>query len=271
MARARKKAEGPSELLFLGTAGARIVVFNQILASGGMVLSSAGTSILIDPGPGSLVQCKKRKVNPRQLDAILLSHKHLDHSADINVMIEAMTNGGFHPKGKVFAPFDALEGDDPVVMRYLRSYVDEIVVLEPAKTFFVGGIRFETSPFYHTHGEVQTLGMKFSLPDCTFAYIPDGRYSDEFADFYRADVVVMNTVRLEPTPQLDHLSVEDAAKFAQSARPKTLILSHFGMTVLRANPRKVAEELTQRTGVKCVSAWDGAKFDLAQLASETEG
>ena len=270
---ARRKAEaGASELLFLGTAGARIVVFNQILASGGMVLTSKGTSILIDPGPGCLVQCKRHKVSPKRLSAILLSHKHLDHSADVNVMVEAMTDGGFSPRGKLLAPHDALEGDDPVVLKYLRGYLAEgVEVLEPGKTYYVGDIRFETSPFYHKHGEVQTLGLKFHLPEGTLAYVTDGRYAPEFERFYKADVIVMNTVRKEPTPELDHLSAEDAAKLAQAVKPKALILTHFGMTMLRAGTRKVAEELSKRTGVKVIAAWDGARFDIAELVGGATG
>jgi hypothetical protein len=42
-------------------------------------------------------------------------------------MIEAMTEGGFKKRGVLFAPEDALEGD-PVVLKYLRNYVKEIVV-----------------------------------------------------------------------------------------------------------------------------------------------
>jgi phosphoribosyl 1,2-cyclic phosphodiesterase len=57
------------------------------------------------------------------LDGILLTHKHLDHSGDINVMIEAMTEGGFKKRGVLFAPRDALE-EDPVVLKYAMGYVE---------------------------------------------------------------------------------------------------------------------------------------------------
>jgi len=267
----RKVRLGPSELLFLGTAGARVVVFNQILASGGMVLSSKGATLLIDPGPGCLVQCKRYKVNPKRVSAIVLSHKHLDHSADVNVMIEAITDGGFSPRGKLFAPLDALEGDDPVVLKYLRGYLAEgIEVLEPGRNYFVGDLKFETPPFYHKHGQVQTLGLKFHLPEGDLSYITDGRYSPDFERFYKAEVIVMNVVRKEPSPELDHMSAEDAARMACSARPKALIITHFGMTMLRAGTGRVAEELTRQTGVKVVAAWDGARFNIAELVGEGE-
>ncbi|MCX7911999.1 MAG: MBL fold metallo-hydrolase, partial [Dehalococcoidales bacterium] len=96
-------------LVFLGTAGARFMVSKQLAASGGIWLNLAGTQILLDPGPGSLVQATRRRLNPEKLDAIILSHRHLDHSSDANVMIEAMTNGGFRRRGWLFAPQDALD------------------------------------------------------------------------------------------------------------------------------------------------------------------
>jgi len=51
-------------ITFLGTAGARFVVTRQFLASGGAWLTLGNTQILLDPGPGSLVQAAKRKLDP---------------------------------------------------------------------------------------------------------------------------------------------------------------------------------------------------------------
>src|SRR4030042_4443797 len=87
-------AELNDSITVLGTAGARFVVIHQFLASGGAWLNLGDTQILFDPGPGCLVQATKRRLDPAKLDAIVLSHKHLDHSGDINIMIEAMTDGG---------------------------------------------------------------------------------------------------------------------------------------------------------------------------------
>ena len=95
---------------FLGTGGARVLVFKQLLASGGLWLDFEGTRLSFDPGPGALVQATQRKLYPTQLDGIILSHRHLDHASDVNAMIEGMTTGGLEPKGTVFAPRDGPRG-----------------------------------------------------------------------------------------------------------------------------------------------------------------
>src|SRR5207237_9199053 len=121
---------GDVNLTFMGTDAARFMVAKQIAASGGLYLEEGDTRISLDPGPGAVVQYAKRKVDLTKLDAIVLSHRHLDHSNDVNVMIEAMTEGGFSRRGRLFCPTDALEGD-PVVLQYLRHFPEDIVGLEP--------------------------------------------------------------------------------------------------------------------------------------------
>src|SRR3990167_8899741 len=113
---------------FLGTAGARFVTIKQMRASGGIWISYEGTNVLIDPGPGSLVRCLDTapKLDPSTLNAIILTHKHIDHSNDINIMIEAMTSGGTKKKGVVFLPGDMLTPGS-IVLDYVRQLPEKII------------------------------------------------------------------------------------------------------------------------------------------------
>ena len=43
------------------------------------------------------------------------------------------------------------------------------------------------------------------------------------------------------------------------------LLNHYGMHVWRAKPWLIAEDLSQKTGVKVIAARDGMKFDLTKL------
>jgi ribonuclease BN (tRNA processing enzyme) len=249
-------------IIFLGTAGARVMVANQILSSGGLWLSLSGSEILLDPGPGTLVQATKRKLKAGNLKGIILSHKHLDHAADVNIMIEAMTDGGLRRRGILFAPEDALE-DDPVVLRYLRDYLERIETLREGQAYKLGDVDFKT-PLRHIH-PVETYGLLFHTPSYTISYIADTRYFNELCTHYGSDLLIINVVRLEPGVAFDHLSVPDAAKLIKELKPRVAILTHFGMTMWRAKPWEVAARLSQETGIRVIAARDGMDFDLSQL------
>ena len=255
-------AELSEGITFLGTAGARFVVTRQFLASGGAWLNLGNTQILFDPGPGCLVQAAKRKLDPSKLEAIILSHRHLDHSGDINIMIEAMTEGGTKKRGTVFAPADALN-QDPVILSYLRPYLKNIEILTEGGSYVVSDISFKT-PIKHKH-PVETYGFMFQTPQHTFSWITDTRYFDDIASYYEGDLLIINVVRLNPGAPVDHLSLPEAKRIIEGIRPKMAILTHFGMTMWRARPWELAERLTEETGISVIAARDGMKFDLAQL------
>ena len=256
------KSSAGDIITFLGTGGARIMVATQILASGGLWLNLSGTEILLDPGPGCIVQSTKRKLGGDKLSAIILSHRHLDHSADVNIMVEAMTQGGFKRRGWLFAPADALE-TEPVIFSYLKDYLEGIEVLQEGKSYSVGNISLAT-PIRHIH-PVETYGMVFTTTEHTFAYIADSRYFDGLCHSYSSELLIINVVFLEPRPTIDHLSVADAKHIITELKPKVAILTHFGMSMWRAKPWEIAQRLSQETGVRVLAARDGMRFDLSQL------
>ena len=105
---------------FFGTGGARFVASKQLRATGGLWFNYKETNLYIDPGPGAMVRIRESQENyePERLDGIVLTHKHMDHSNDVNILIESMAEGGFKKKGTLFAPQDAVN-EDPVVFRFL--------------------------------------------------------------------------------------------------------------------------------------------------------
>jgi len=255
-------AESSDAIIFLGTAGARFVVARQLLASGGAWLKLGNTQILLDPGPGSLVQAARRKLDPAKLEAIILSHRHLDHSGDINIMIEAMTDGGTKKRGMVFAPADALN-QDPVILSYLQSYPQSIQVLTEGGSYVINDVSFRT-PVRHKH-PAETYGFVFQTARHTFSWITDTRYFEDLASHYEGDLLIINVVRLSSGAPIDHLSLAEAKRIIEEMKPKMAILTHFGMTMWRGRPWELAKKLTEETGVSVVAARDGMEFDLAQL------
>ncbi len=247
---------------FLGTAGARVMVASQILASGGLWFNLGGTEMLLDPGPGTLVRARQSRLSPARLAAIILSHKHLDHSCDVNVMIEAMAEGGFHRRGVLLAPADALD-NDPVVLHYVRPFLERIEVLRQGGEYRVEDVSIST-PLRHIH-PAETYGVVLRTRQYSISCVVDTRYFDELCQHYGADLLILNVMRLDPAMPLDHLSVPDAARIIKCLKPRAALLNHFGMSMWRAKPHAVAERLSQETGVRVIAASDGLRFDLAEL------
>lgn len=241
---------------FLGTAGARFVMIRQLRRSGGIWIRSGCANVLVDPGPGSLAHCasSRPRLNPATLDGLILTHRHLDHAGDINVMIEAMTEGGFKKRGILFCPRDALDGD-PVVLKYLRAFPARIQPLGPRRKYSCGGFTFETSP-RHRH-PVETYGLRFSLGKKKVGYMVDTGYAPGLFPFYRVDFLIVGVVLVQPRPEIFHLSLPEVSAILQKLRPRDAVLTHFGLRMLEANPAKLARGLSAATGVNVVSARDG--------------
>ena len=61
----------------------------------------------IDPGPNTFY--KYLNFYDDEIDGIILSHLHIDHSNDLNIFVELMTNGGESKRGTLVLPNQAIE------------------------------------------------------------------------------------------------------------------------------------------------------------------
>ena len=240
----------------MGTAGARFMVARQVAASGGLFLEDGDTRISLDPGPGAIVQYAQHGIDLTTLTAIVVSHRHLDHSGDLNVMIEAMTDGGFAHRGTVFCPSDVLD-EDPVLLKYLRRFPREIVRLAPLTAYTIGDVTFTTSG-RHVH-QVETYGFRFGD---RLGWVTDSAYYDGIAEEHAATVMVLHTILLHCRPELPHLCVADVERIVRDAKPKRAFLTHYGTTVWRANPTEIAADMSQRLGIDVQAARDGMAIEL---------
>ncbi|MEW5806543.1 MAG: MBL fold metallo-hydrolase [Acidobacteriota bacterium] len=255
---------------FLGTAGARYVVAKQLRSSAGVFLNLKGKKIILDPGPGTLVRCaaSKPKIDVAALDAVILSHLHIDHTNDVNILIDAMTEGGLKKRGVLFAPPECLHGENAIVLNYLRSFLQEIVMLEEDRSYCLGDLSFMTS--INLDHNVQTYGMKFDLKSQKLSFIVDTKFFPGLIEnFEDSDILVINVVRAStydrlgiPRTEIPHLSLDDAKKIVLAIKPKKVVLTHFGMTLLKAKPWEMAQRMSDETGIEIIAASDGLSMAL---------
>jgi len=247
---------------FLGTAGARYVMATQFRSSAGVYIEIKGKRIILDPGPGTLVRMAKSRprINPSSTDAVILSHIHLDHAGDVNAVLDAMTEGAKKKRGFLFAPSQCVEGRDRVILSYLLSSVN-ILVLKPESSYSIEGIELETSPA-HDHG-VETYGIKFPLENGKLCFMVDTKFSPQLLSSYKdCRYIVMNVVLKECRDFIKHLCVEDVKTTAEKIRPDEIVITHFGMGMLRAKPWELAERLSRETEVNIKAASDGMQLTL---------
>ena len=249
-----------SEIIFLGTAGARYVVAKQLRASAGTIINIENSYLLLDPGPGTLVHLAKRKIPVEKISTIIVSHHHLDHSADLNVIVDAVTEGGFKKRGTLFLTESALK--ENILLPYLRNYLKKIEILKPHTVYEENPFKFKTTCLLkHT---AENYGLLFYFPERkVVGFITDTAYFEELAkEFAEANILVINTVRYTPKEGVLHLSIPDVKKLLTKVKPEEVILTHFGMTMIRANPFKVAQELSKELGLKIRAFYDGMSLKI---------
>jgi phosphoribosyl 1,2-cyclic phosphodiesterase len=258
-------------LKFLGTAGARFAVSTQVRHSGGLLWTVGGTRLWVDPGPGALVRAlsSRPRIDPSKVDALLVTHPHLDHAGDATAVVEAMTRGGFGRRGTLLAPRSALE-DDPVVFRYAQAFVTRREVLtEGGRYPLAPGLVLHT-PLAHDHG-IETYGYRLEAEGFSAGHVIDTFWMDELPRAYAGvDLLVVNTTRLVGRDRRYlHLGLDDAEALAASIRPRLCVLTHFGMQLPPARAHQEAQAISGRTGVPTLSARDGWTLDLGQLPARS--
>jgi ribonuclease BN (tRNA processing enzyme) len=243
-------------LVFLGTGGDAIVVGKQARLAGGIVLFAEGNQFHIDPGPGALAKAREYGVNLRSTIAVLVSHNHLNHCNDTNAVISAMTLGGLDRKGVLITNKTVYEGSDsmePGISRYHKALVEKNKILEPGQR--VGINEIEIWATHTVHSEPAAIGFKFITPQFVLGYTGDTGYSVQLLeDFKGCDIMILNVVHPKEHTDPNNLNVADAVKLLSEIKPRTAIVTHFGVKL-----EDLAEvRLIQReSGVETIAARDG--------------
>ncbi len=230
-----------NEIILLGTGGGRIVVFQGIRSSGGILIKYEEKIVFVDPGPGALGGLIKNKIYPNKIDSIWVTHKDLDHTGELNIIVEGMTEGGFKKRGKIFLPEEVLK--ENILLSYLREYVEEIKIIKELDSYEVCGLKIKTSP-RHNHRETECYG--FIIENFSFGYLVDTKPEENIIKFYSGlDILLVNCVLLEPKEGVYHISLRDIPFVYEITKPKKLILTHFGMRLLRFGFKNISEFLSK--------------------------
>ena len=246
---------GNGSLLFLGSGGGRGALIGGLRRTGGLLLRHRGSSLVLDPGLGTMASLHEAGVDLRSLDGVVLSHFHLDHVAEANVLIEGMTLAAA-PRGLLAAPAQALEGEGRVIYRYRRPHLSRLVTLAEGEPFHVGSIEVVPAVAY-SHHNAATFRFRFRMGKASVAFFGDGASLAGARRLAGADLAVLNCLLPIPVPGIDHLDPGRAAEILLLARPRRAYLTHFSASAIsRGLTEEMAAKVQADTGVPCLAATD---------------
>ncbi len=211
-----------------------------------ILLEWEGATYVVDCGPDFRQQLLKAKVD--QLDGILFSHYHADHTAGLDDV----------------RPFSQRDGQvqfycDKIVSENLRERFAYIFATENryagapnvSLNIFDSQV-FELKnkliqPIEVLHGRLKIFGFRIDK----FAYITDAktisqRERNKLKDL---DILIVNALRKEPHPT--HFNLDEALEFIKDLKPKKSYLTHI------SNRLGFHKEVSKELPANVYLAYDG--------------
>jgi ribonuclease BN (tRNA processing enzyme) len=194
-------------------------------ASTGYLLELEGYQVLIDCGSGVLSKLQN-VTQPEDLDAVMISHYHPDHIADIGVLQHARLIQGYLGKKLPTLPIYGHPYDENEFKKLTYKEITKGTAYDPENTLSVGPLKVS---FLKTEHPVPCYAMRFEADGKSLVYTADSSYKEEFVDFSRnADVLLCecNFYSHQNGKSAGHMNSLDAGKLAARAGVKQLILTH---------------------------------------------
>ena len=178
--------------------------------------------IVIDCGPDFRMQMLQTGI--RQLDAIIFTHEHSDHTAGLDDIRQFSHKNGALPlyaEARVLSDlhkrFEYIFNNDII---YEGKPQAKSVQIEAQKTF---KIKSKTIvPIAIMHGDLPILGFRIG----DFAYLTDISYitSSELEKLNGLKMLVVDALRIEP--HYTHFNLAQALDLVEAIKPKQTYLTH---------------------------------------------
>ena len=254
-----------NKIHFLGTGGGGVMMSRQKCTTAGFWANIEGVDLYFDPGPSAIYKIRQAELVPDDLKGIFVSHKHLDHCSDLNVLIEAVhyhvTRGGWdYQDYQVFCPKEVVK---QYIVDWHKKMPKKIVEVKPEKKYKLEHLEIKTTknliekPYYKEH--LEQFGYYVKGKEYSFAYIPETFYKVDLFKKAKDEIVILNA--MAPTEKYQSQLV----KTIKCLSPKLVILQHWISRAYDYGPKKYAKDLQKATGVKVVAVTDGDVFDLNTL------
>ncbi len=193
-------------------------------AASGYLVSCDGFTVLVDPGYASF-PALQAVLSVADVDAVLVTHGHPDHCADLNPLLRARALGDDLPPLPLYAPDGALD----------RVLALDQVTLTSAYTLHAFDGPVELGPFrvdtFDLPHFVPNAGIRLATDRHVLAYTGDTGPSPAIVELARdADVFLAEATfadRVRPADNAPFLSTaRQAGEYASAADVGRLVLTH---------------------------------------------
>jgi ribonuclease BN (tRNA processing enzyme) len=190
----------------------------------GYLVEHDGFRLLLDPGYATVPRLLGL-LPAAEVDAVLVTHGHPDHCADLNPLLRARVLGG----GAPVLPVHALPGALDAVLA-----LDEPPMLDAAYELHDLAATTQIGPFAVRSARlphfVPNLGVRLAAGDTTLAYTGDAAPDDAAVELARdADVLLAEASFVDAVPERQRGGLNTAAEVgrqATAARVARLVLAH---------------------------------------------
>jgi len=196
----------------------------------GYLVTHDGVPLLVDCGPGTLRRFAQAGGDLHTLAAVLLTHYHPDHCADLAALLFALRAGRF--AGRPPLAVHGAPGLRQLVARLTEAWPwlaprgYELLLHELAPgPFRCGPFDVTAVPIRHT---AQSLGYRVTTAPGTIALSGDADECEQLVALARdADLFVCDAATPDGQKLDGHLTPGLAGRYAARASARTLVLTHF--------------------------------------------
>jgi len=254
------------QLIVLGSGTS---LFHPRRAAAGFWLQTESGSILMDCGAETPHRMAQENLDWPNLDAIWISHLHLDHCAGLAPFLFgikwAPAIGHRKKPLRIFGCegieklLKAIDGAQNYKL-FEQNFAVEIYEFAPTESAhpfeMLAGLKAETISTPH---RAESLAIRLTdQSGATLVYTSDTGFSEVIADFARdADLVILECSFYRDKPTQKHLELADAMRIAKRAEPKQLLLTHLYAEWDEINLESEAKKLWPG---ETIAAYDGLRL-----------